>query len=88
MVPAAPSGSASAAVPGTSGSGLLVQSVAKDVVWGSLLNRAKALPDRARVALANFISEMSGVHDELHDEFLPAARVSLCFRLICSFFWL
>jgi hypothetical protein len=27
------------------------------------------------VALANFIGEMSGVHDELHDEFLPAAQV-------------
>jgi hypothetical protein len=27
------------------------------------------------VALANFIGEMSRVHDELHDEFLPVARV-------------
>jgi hypothetical protein len=75
VVPASASGSASAAVPGASSSGLLVQSVAEDVVWGSLLNRAEVLLDRARVALENFIGEMSGVHDELHDEFLPAAQV-------------
>jgi hypothetical protein len=78
MVPASPSGSASAAVLGASGSGLLVQSVTEDVVWGSILNRVEALPDRARVALANFISKMSGVHDELREEFLPAARVRRC----------